>query len=69
MLRTGIITTYLSLRLLVISGFPNTYPTFRQQSTEDNFWFADHPGVIAGSLVLFLLSAHTWMSTLYIQEM
>jgi hypothetical protein len=28
MLRTGIITTYLILRLLVISGFIDIYPTF-----------------------------------------
>jgi len=43
---TGIITTYLVLRLLVRSGFPDTCPFFVRKSTEDNFRLADHPGVI-----------------------
>jgi hypothetical protein len=43
--RTGIITTYLIMRLLVIRGFRNTYPTFRQKSTKGNFRAADEPRV------------------------
>jgi hypothetical protein len=37
----GIITTYLSVRLLVISGFPNTYPTL-PGLTEGYFRLADY---------------------------
>jgi hypothetical protein len=37
---SGIITTYLSLRLLVRRGFLDIYPTFRQKST--NFRVADY---------------------------
>jgi hypothetical protein len=39
-------TTNLRLRLVVISGFPNTYSTLRQKSTQGNFRLADNtPGV------------------------
>jgi hypothetical protein len=41
MLRTGIVTTYLVLRLLVGRGFIDTYLTFREESTKDNFRIAD----------------------------
>jgi hypothetical protein len=41
---TGIITPYLTLRYVVRSGFRNTYPTFRQKSTKDNFRIADYSG-------------------------
>jgi hypothetical protein len=51
LLRTGIITTYLSLRYLVIRGFLDIYPTFRQKSTEDNFRVADKPSRKGGIFV------------------
>jgi hypothetical protein len=35
--RTGIITPYLTLRYVVRSGFPDTYLTFLQEPTEENF--------------------------------
>jgi hypothetical protein len=38
-----IIASYLSLRLLVVSGLINTYPTFRKESTKDNLRIADNP--------------------------
>jgi hypothetical protein len=41
---SGIITTYLSLRLLVISGFPNTYPFSVRKSTEDENQATPSPG-------------------------
>ena len=48
MLRTGIITTYLTVRLRVIRGFPNTYLTFKEESTEDYFRVADNTAECAG---------------------
>ena len=38
-------TSYLTLRLVVVSGFLNIYPTFSQESTEDDFRVADNAGL------------------------